>query len=76
MIDFKKACTPKDVEEVKPNFFVQKYIPRFSKKKEECYRQANPLVWDGKWRLKNQIELRNIFMILLIIALFRRSKVC
>lgn len=59
---FKKAFTPKDVEELKPNFFVQK--------KGDTYRQVQPLVWNGKWRLKNQIKLRNILMIVLIIALY------
>ncbi len=59
---FKKAFTPKDVEEIKPNFFVQK--------KGDSYRQVQPLVWDGKWRLKNQIGLRNIIMIIIIIGLF------
>jgi len=61
-MDFKKACTPKDVEEIKPNFFIQK--------KGETYRQVHPLVWDGKWRLKNQIKIRDIFMIALIITLY------
>ncbi len=59
---FKKAFTPKDVEEIKPNFFVQK--------KGDFYRQVQPLVWEGKWRLKNQISWRNVFMIVLIIGLF------
>ncbi len=62
MIDFKKACTPKDVEEIRSNFFVQK--------KGDSYRQVQPLVWNGKWRLKNQIGWRNVFMIVLIIGLF------
>ena len=59
---FKKVFTPKDVEEVKPNFFIQK--------KGDSYRQVQPLVWNGKWRLKNQIGLRNIIMIIIIIGLF------
>ncbi len=59
---FKKAFTPKDVEELKPNFFVQK--------KGDSYKQVQPLVWNGKWRLKNQISWRNVFMIVLIIGLF------
>lgn len=74
---FKKAFTPKDVEELKPNFFVQtiydevkdenfKVIKRIPKN----YRQVQPLVWDGKWRLKNQIGLRNIVMIIIILGLF------
>ena len=59
---FKKAFSPKDVEEIKPNFFVQK--------KGDSYRQVQPLVWNGKWRLKNQIGLRNVIMIIIIIGLF------
>ncbi len=59
---FKKAFTPKDIEEVKPNFFIQK--------KGDSYRQVHPLVWNGKWILKNQIGLRNIIMIIIIIGLF------
>lgn len=62
MIDFKKAFTPKEVEELKPNFFVQK--------RGDNYRQVRPLVWNGKWRLRNQIGWRNVFMILLIVGLF------
>jgi hypothetical protein len=61
-MNFKKAFTPKDVEEIKPGFFVQK--------KGDSYRQVHPLVWKGKWRLRNQIKIRNILMIAIIIALF------
>lgn len=61
-MNIKKTFTPKDVEEIKPNFFIQK--------KGETYRQVHPLVWDGKWRLKNQIKIKNILMIVLIIALY------
>ncbi len=59
---FKKALTPENVEEIKPNFFIQK--------KGDSYRQVHPLVWKGKWRLKNQIKIRNILMIILIVALY------
>jgi hypothetical protein len=61
-MDFKKAFTPKDVEELRPNFFVQR--------RGDNYRQVQPLVWNGEWRLRNQIKLRKILMIALIIALF------
>lgn len=67
MIDFKKAFTPKDVEEVRPGLFIKK-IPKNYDDIE--YRQIQPLVWNGKWRLKNQIKIRNVLMIVLIIALF------
>lgn len=61
-MNLKKAFTPKDVEEMKPNFFVQK--------KGDTYRQVKPLVWKGTWRLRGQIGLRHILMIALILFLF------
>ncbi len=61
-MNLKKAFTPKDVEELRPSFFVQK--------KGESYRQVNPLVWNNQWRLKGQIKLRSILMIILIVVLF------
>ena len=64
---FKKAFTSKNVEEVRPGLFV-KAIPKNPDKIE--YRQVQPLVWNGKWRLKNQISWRNVFMIVLITGLF------
>lgn len=67
MIDFKKAFTPKDVEEVRPGLFIKKIPKRYN---DIEYRQVQPLVWNGKWRLKNQIRIRNILMIVLIIALY------
>ena len=67
MIDLKKAFTSKNVEEVRPGLFVKK-IPKRDGDIE--YRQVQPLVWNGKWRLKNQIGWRNVFMIVLIIGLF------
>lgn len=66
-MDFKKAFTPKNVEEVRPGLFVKSF-PKNPDTIE--YRQVHPLVWDGKWRLKNQIKIRDIFMIALIIALY------
>lgn len=61
-MNLKKALEPKNVEELKPNFFVQE--------KAGIYRQVNPLIWKGKWRLKGQIGLRHILMITLILFLF------
>ncbi len=61
-MNFKKALTPKEVEEIKPGFFIQK--------KGNFYRQIKPLVWEGKWRLKGQIKWGNVFVIILILALF------
>ncbi len=65
MINFKKAFTPKDTEELKPNLFV--------KKTSKGYKQDNPLVWKGEWRLRGQIGWRNIFMIILIIFLYTQG---
>ncbi len=62
MINFKKAFTPKDTEELKPNFFV--------KKTSDGYKQVKPLVWNGQWRLRGQIGWRNILTVVLILALF------
>ncbi|KKN18637.1 hypothetical protein LCGC14_0953920 [marine sediment metagenome] len=61
-MNIKKAFTPKDVEEVKPGFFIQK--------KGDSYRQVKPLVWKGKWRLKGQIRWMNIIIIIILIGLY------
>ena len=61
-MDFKKAFTPKDVEEIKPGFFIQK--------KGNSYRQVKPLVWKGKWRFKGQINWMNIILIIILIGLY------
>jgi len=66
-MNIKKALTPKDVEEVRPGLFIKSF-PKNPDTIE--YRQVHPLVWDGKWRLKNQIKIRDIFMIALIITLY------
>lgn len=66
-MDFKKAFTPKDVEEIKPGLFIKSF-PKNPDTIE--YRQVQPLVWNGRWRLKNQIGVRNIVMIIIIIGLF------
>ncbi len=62
MINFKKAFTPKDVEEIKPGFFIQK--------KGNIYRQVKPLYWEGRWRLKGQIRWLNIITILILVILY------
>ena len=61
-MNIKKAFTPKDVEEVKPGFFIQK--------KGDSYRQVKPLVWKGKWRFKGQIRWMNIIIIIILIGLY------
>ncbi|KKM69992.1 hypothetical protein LCGC14_1445200 [marine sediment metagenome] len=61
-MNIKKAFTPKDVEEVKPGFFIQK--------KGNSYRQVKPLVWKGKWRFKGQINWMNIILIIILIGLY------
>ncbi len=64
-MNLKKSLTPKDVEEIKPNFFIQK--------KGNSYRQVHPLVWNNQWRLKGQIQWRNLLMVVLIIVLFTQG---
>lgn len=64
----KDSFTPKDTEEVKPNLFIQK--------KGDKYRVIEPFVWNGKFRIKEQlktiISLRTIlslgFVLLLVWA--------
>ena len=62
-INFKKGLEPKDVEELKPGFFVQK-------KADGTWKQIEPIIWKGKWRLKNQVSWRNLLTIAIIILLF------
>ncbi len=61
-MNIKKALEPKDVEEIKPGFFVQK--------KGDSYRQVKPLVWKGKWMLRGQIKWMNIIIVIILIGLF------
>ena len=59
----KKTLTPKDTKEIKPNLFIQKT--------KYGYRQINPMAWNGKLRVREQLRtvfcLRTIFTIALII---------
>ena len=57
----KDSLTPKGAEEVKPGLFVQK--------KGNGWRKIEPIVWEGRWRLKNQFGWRNLFTIALVILL-------
>ena len=66
MINFKKAFTPKNVEELRPGFFIQK--------KGDIYREIKPLVWKGEWRLKGQIKWLNIIFLILLIGLYVQGK--
>ncbi len=60
-MNIKKALEPKDLEEIKPGFFIQK--------KGDSYRQVHPLVWKGKWMLKGQIKWMNIILVIILIGL-------
>ncbi|KKN67032.1 hypothetical protein LCGC14_0465860 [marine sediment metagenome] len=62
-MNLKKGLEPKDTEEVRPGLYAQK-------KADGSWKQIEPLVWKGKWRLKNQISWRNLLTIVLIILLF------
>ena len=56
---FKKALTPKNTEELRPGLFINKI--------GDNYRRVYPLIWNDKFNWKNQIRLKNIFMILIIV---------
>ena len=63
MNNFKKHLTPIDTEEIKPNLFI--------KKTDKGYRQVHPLVWNNKYRWKEQLKtvftFRTFFTLALII---------
>ncbi len=62
-MSFIDAMTPKDTEEIKPGFFIQKIA--------KGYRQVHPLAWSGKFRWKEQLKtivtLRTMFTFAIII---------
>ncbi len=62
-MNLRKAFTPKDTEEIKPNFFIQRW--------KGNYRQVNPVAWNGKYRWKEQVKtiftFRTLFWIALIL---------
>lgn len=75
-----KTLTPKDTEEVKPNLFVQTKYKNITDDKHNItgrkpvgYRVINPVAWDGKLRLKEQLKtilsLRFLFTLAIIIFL-------
>ena len=55
----KERLTPKNTEEVRPNLFVQG--------KGNKYRIVHPLVWNGNWRVKEQ--LKTIFSLRTLLSL-------
>ena len=56
---WERGFTPKDTEEIRPGLFVKRL-------KGNKYKQVEPLVWNGKWRLRNQFGWRNILFIVLV----------
>ncbi len=70
-MDFVKALTPKDTEEVKPGFFIQ---TKNHKNGRTSYRQVHPVAWNGKIDWKTQVKsvfsLRTIFTIALILFIY------
>lgn len=58
-MSLKDSLTPKDTEEIKPSLFIQK--------KGEKYRVINPLVWNNKFRIKEQ--LKTIFSIRVLLGI-------
>jgi len=62
-MNFRKAFTPKDTEELKPGLFIQK-TPK-------GWKQIFPIVWNGKYRWKEQLStvfsLRTLFTVALVL---------
>ncbi len=61
-MSLRKALSPKDTEEIKPNLFIQK-------RGKDNYRKVEPLVWNGKWRIKQQFGWKNLFTIVIVLFL-------
>lgn len=61
-MNFIKSLTPKNTEEIKPNFFIQK-------RKSGLYKQVYPLVWNGRLRWKEQLKTVFSFRTLLTLAI-------
>ncbi len=68
--------TPKDTEEIKPGFFIQK--------RKGSWRRVEPMAWKGEWRTKEQLKsvfnFRTLFTIAIIIFLawsyFNETEYC
>lgn len=63
----KESLIPKNTEEIKPGFFIQKY--------GDGYRQIDPMVWDNKVRWKSMILGKDwlkhfIFFIILMFIVY------
>ncbi len=56
---WERGLTPKDTEEIRPGLFIKRL-------KGNRYKQVEPLVWNGKWRLRNQFGWRNLLFIVLV----------
>ncbi len=52
---------PDNTEEIKPGLFIQN--------KKGNYRQVNPIVWKGKWRLTKQFGWKNLVWIVIVLFL-------
>ncbi|KKM06747.1 hypothetical protein LCGC14_1740910, partial [marine sediment metagenome] len=63
---WERGFTPKDTEEIRPGLFVKRL-------KGNKYKQVEPLVWNGKWRLRNQFGWRNILFIVLVFLIITVS---
>lgn len=68
-MDFIKAMTPKNTEEVKPGLFIQ---ARPSRREGIIYRQVHPAAWNGKLNWYNFLLGPNFFKnsVWIIIILF------
>jgi hypothetical protein len=63
-MDWKKALTPKDTEEVKPGLYIQRW--------KGSYRQVHPAVWKGEVNWKNLLLGSDAFkaLVFFIIIIF------
>lgn len=61
-MSLKESLVPNNTEEIKPGLFVQR-------RAKDKYRVVNPIVWKGKWRLKQQFGWGNLLMIILIVGI-------
>ena len=73
-MNFKKAFTPKDTEEIKPGLFIQtKYKDNNGVKEPAEYRKVLPIVWNGEWKTKEQLKTifsaRTFFTIAIVLFL-------
>ena len=63
-MNWKKAFTPKNTEEVRPGFFIQ---AKTKNPDSIEYKQVHPIVWNNKWRFNKQFSWKSIIFIILLL---------